>query len=83
MRNVKCYDNGGRSFDRYTTVYMNEPEANGTYGSRGMSKNPFAPQGFGQCCIARPGKHLGRRIKFEDLPQDCQRLVKQDLGLSL
>lgn len=80
MKNVKIYDNGGKTFDRYTAVYISQPESQaGLYDARGMSEFPFHPQGFGQFCSAMPGKHLGKRIKFEELPADCQKLVKQDL----
>jgi hypothetical protein len=56
-----------------------------------MSSNPFHPQGFGQHGATRSGpcdfppcrlgkrNHLGKRIRFEDLPPDCQRLVVHDL----
>ena len=80
-RYVRCYDDG-KSGDRYTVVFT------GRYaGSRenkfylGMSALPFHPQGFGQHgespdTIDRPkSAHLGKRIKFEDLPPDCQKLV--------
>lgn len=81
MKNVRIYDNGGKTLDRYTAVYMNHPEyMAGSYAARGMSERPFHPQGFGQFCIAMPGRHLGKRIKFEELPKDCQKLVLQDLG---
>ncbi len=59
-----------------------------------MSGSPFHPQGVGMHghtdyspCDALGGKwppaigrknHLGTRIKFEDLPPDCQRLVMGD-----
>lgn len=80
MKNIRIYDNGGKTFDRFTVVYLNEPEGLGLYGARGMSENPFHPQGFGQYCTAAPGRHLGKRIKFDQLPIDCQRLVAQDCG---
>lgn len=79
MKNVKIYDNGGKTFDRYTAIYMNAPECNGCYEARGMSANPFHPQGYGMSCSAVPGKHLGKRIKFEDLPEDCQKLIREDI----
>ena len=81
LKQVRLYDNGGKTFDRYTAVYMNEPEGRGVYGARGMSEDPFHPMGFGQYCTAMPGRHLGKRIAFEALPKDCQRLVMQDMGL--
>jgi len=48
----------------------------------GMNASPFHPQGFGQHGeIERRnvGSHLGKRINISDLPQDCKRLVLQDL----
>jgi hypothetical protein len=76
---VRCYDNGGRSLDRYTVVYMQEPGSKpGTFAGRGMNSEPF--HGIGCYVEAAPGKHLGKRIKLEDLPPACQQLVKQDLG---
>ena len=78
---IRCYDNGGKTFDRYTVIYMNDPEYKpGTFSCVGMSEHPFHAQGFGQHSSAMPGRHLGRRIKFEELPPDCQKLVKQDLS---
>ena len=80
MENVRIYDNGGKTADRYTAVYMDSPErAAGMFQCVGMSENPFHPQGFGQHSSAMPGKHLGKRIAFEALPKDCQRLVMRDL----
>ncbi len=49
-----------------------------------MSGSPFHPQGFGQHGesaqqIDRPTYgHLGRKIKFVDLPEDCRKLVISD-----
>lgn len=79
LRDVRIYDNGGETLDRYTAVYMNLPEHNNQFSAVGMSENPFSPQGFGQHCTATVGRHLGKRIKFNDLPKDCQRLIQQDI----
>ena len=77
---IRCYDNGGRTFDRYTVVYMFDPESKpGTFAAVGMSDNPFSPSGFGQHCSAAPGRHLGNRIPFLRLPDDCRKLVLRDL----
>lgn len=79
-RNIRIYDNDGKSFDRYTVIFMSEPERQkDTYAALGMSEHPFSPQGFGQHCMAMPGNQLGRRITFAELPKDCQKLVRQDL----
>jgi len=80
-KNVRIYDNGGESFDRYTAVYLNEPTGfNGDrmFNARGMSANPYHPQGFGQLTSVIDGEHLGERIEFDSLPIDCQNLVKSD-----
>lgn len=77
--NIKLYDNGGETYDRYTVIYLDDPEGHGLFSSVGMSEHPFAPSGFGQHGSAKPGRHLGKRIEFEDLPDDCQKLVKRDL----
>lgn len=76
----KCYDNGGKTADRYTVVYIDQPEyQSGTFAAVGMSEDPYAPQGFGQHCIAMPGRHLGKRVAFKNLPEKCQSLVIHDL----
>jgi len=72
------YDNGGKTVDRYT-VYYDEPTGN-VYPCVGMSSNPCHPQGFGQHSEGILGRHNGKRIKFEDLPIDCQRVVLQDIN---
>lgn len=80
-QNIRIYDNSGKTFDRYTVVFMDQPEKqSGVYAAVGMSTHPFSPQGFGQHCSAMPGRHLGRRIQFNELPKDCQALTLQDLG---
>lgn len=82
---VRCYDNGGETADRYTVVFT------GNYTSRtnryhwylGMSANPFHPLGIGsfgesRTQIDRPKySHLGKPIKFEDLPEKCQQNVRE------
>jgi hypothetical protein len=80
---VRCYDNGGASFDRYTVVFTGRytHKTGGSFWYVGMSSSPFNPQGFGQHGehrnpIDRPAYgHLGKKIKFTDLPDDCQKLV--------
>lgn len=90
---ARFYDDGG-PIDRYTAAYLaQQSKAGGRHWFmyRGMSAHPFHPQGFG-CSgesagspvdypVARLGRrnHLGKRIRFADLPPDCQKLVVQDL----
>lgn len=83
-RLIKCYDNDGKTFDRYTVLYLCTRSDYPTYGQYTydclcMSEHPTHPQGFGQHVEAKNGKHLGTKIKFENLPVDCQNLVLSDL----
>lgn len=86
---VRCYDNGGieadGSFDRYTVVFTGRYKKSGRYFEYlGMSTHPFHPQGFGQhgessFTIDQPTySHLGKKISFDELPEDCKQLVLQD-----
>ena len=83
-RYIRCFDNGGETFDRYT-VWFTGRYRHKTLGSTvyvGMSEWPFHPQGFGQHGEINAGLPVrysgGRRIRFIDLPPDCQRLVLRD-----
>ena len=79
---IACYDNGGKTIDRYTVVYLDEPErAVNTFAAVGMNAEPFHPQGFGQHTTAMLGRHLGRRVALSTLPADCQKLVARDCPL--
>jgi len=46
---------------------------------RCMSTHPCHPQGIGIMGDGLPGKHNGKKITFEELPEDCQKLVLRDL----
>lgn len=75
---LRAYDHPS-SIDRYTVVF-DDGAARLTY--IGMNASPFHPQGFGQHGELERrhiGSHLGKRINISDLPQDCKRLVLQDL----
>jgi len=85
MKIHSVYDNGGETYDRFTVYYGGRGtiRTEGRTGARlrlcvGMSAAPFHPQGFGQHGEGMPGRHNGRRIRFEDLPADCRRLVERD-----
>ena len=34
LKNVRIYDNGGKTADRFTAVYMNQPEGRGLFGKK-------------------------------------------------
>ena len=79
---LRIYDNGGKTFDRYTVVFMSRPYAPNSplREALAMSGNPYHPQGFGQFTSALPGRHLGKRIKPDALPNDCQNFLNQNAG---
>ena len=83
---LRCYDNGGRSFDRYTILpprWAVEHVARYRVGvgalwvAIGSSAHPFHPQGFGQHWEAVAGPHLGRRVRWDTLPADVQKFARQ------
>lgn len=79
---VKFYDAGPSVLARYTAVYLYDKTRTGGYGCVEMSVNPTHPQGFGshyEGCLL--GKHLGKRIRFVDLPLKCQLFVIRDLDM--
>lgn len=73
---ILIYDNEGKSLDRYT-VFIGK-------NVFGMSKNPLSPQGFNQytgtTATIKPGAHLGKRIKFESLPNDVKTAIKKRMN---
>lgn len=85
-RYVRCYDNGGETADRYTVVFTGRYKKRpGSFLYIGMSAAPFHPQGIGQHGEGHAGpidypvySHLGKKIKFQDLPEDCKKLVLDD-----
>jgi hypothetical protein len=75
---IRIYDNGGKTFDRYTALDMSRGELRqGMYAAIGFNEAPFHPQGFGQHTSAMPGAHLGRRIDLDVLSPDARRFVEQ------
>lgn len=76
-RYILAYDSPDY-IDRYTVIYTKKSVGWGRFTLVSMSGAPFHPQGFCQHSeieSQRIGKHLGKRIKFADLPEDCQRVV--------
>lgn len=79
---IKAYDNGGKTFDRYSVLFMDESTtyAGSTlYARLTMSENPFHPQGVGIADEEEDGAFMGKRIAFADLPENCQKAVMQDV----
>lgn len=78
------WDDGGASVDRYTVVYKIPYYSKRTgdtifYECLAMSHNPFHPRGFCQNTMAKVGDHLGEKIDFEQLPEDCKKAIEANL----
>jgi hypothetical protein len=77
---VICYDNGGKTIDRYTVVFAQDRiSIHNIYGCLAMSDNPASYDGFCQHSECVLGDHLGERISFYALPTYCQTAVRRDL----
>lgn len=79
----RCYDNGGKTADRYTIVparkHHNTMMDKRTRLWDGFAANaePFHPQGIGMSCeVYAPGKHLGKKVPLSTLPKDVQTLAR-------
>ncbi len=82
-KKIRCYDNGGKTADRYTVVFTGNYRAN--TGRQqwylGLSGAPFHPQGICQHgesdnSIDTPSyAHLGKKVKYETLPEDVKKAI--------
>jgi len=70
------YDNQGKTFDRFTVVFVDFADYENHYTCLGMSFNPTSPQGYCMHSAGKIGEHLGKRIRFDQLPDECQIVVK-------
>lgn len=80
---LAVYDNGGKTADRYTAIYgaplwSHEWCRVGCLPCRSMSADPFHPQGVGMFGEAERGPHLGRKVRFLDLPEPVRRCIVAD-----
>ena len=86
---LAIYDDGPRSFDRYTVFYRDDvtTDHNGTVwiGYRGMSEHPAAPQGFGiygsmTRWDAQQFRYVNshRAATWSSLPDDVKATVRRD-----
>jgi hypothetical protein len=77
MKIIACYDNGGKTVDRYTVVFNTKHDVQGKYNEcLGLSSNPSDPQGFSQFSGCTLGRHLGKKVAFKDLPENIQKHVE-------
>lgn len=79
-RYIRCYDNGGETFDRITVVFTNLKRRLGYHPFIGSSENGtgFYCHGESQDILDRPSyAHLGKRIKFDDLTVELQARIRE------
>jgi hypothetical protein len=85
---IACYDNRGKTADRYTVLFggsMWTPDHarqlaecgmdTRLLNSLSMSDNPTHPQGVSQYDYALRGSHLGRKVRWNDLPDHIRNHV--------
>lgn len=76
---LRCYDNGGKTADRYTIIpprWAKEYRDYSNWQAIGANAAPFHPLGIGYHCAAAPGSHNGKRVHWRDLPADVQRFAR-------
>lgn len=76
LKNLSIYDNEGETFDRITIIFNDTKRktANGyLYTCLGCSFDGFA---FFQHGEAMKGRHLGKKISFDDLSGELQQTLK-------
>lgn len=80
---LACYDNGGKTCDRYTALYgapLWTPEYGYNVPGRHMSEHPSHPQGVGMYTEHPASERacLGKKVRFKDLPPDVQACIVRD-----
>lgn len=78
------WDFGEVAGDRYTVIFTEKHtncEGKTYHTSVGMSNNPTHPQGFYQHSDCIPGRHLGKKIKWLDLPEECRNAIEMQYNI--
>jgi len=70
---MNIYDNNGETCDRYTIVLRSSGLM---CDMLGLSELPDSPLGFSQYTMGMDGEHLGKRIQWNDLPENVQSHVE-------
>jgi hypothetical protein len=78
---VAVYDSGGKTADRYTILLREwHDRRQQLIGCLGLSDNPTHPQGFSQFSGAMRGPHLGKKLRWDQLPPTIQNHVQARLA---
>jgi len=80
---AEVYDNGGKSYDRYTIIYKEvlKYENQNYFQYFACNENPCYPQGFGQHGESKEinRRALGKKIPFEVLPNAVKRCIINEI----
>lgn len=76
---LEIRDNDGRSLDRYSVVLAKDNLTDKYHPVLCLSENCDSPQEVGCFSEGLPGKHLGKKIGFADLPINIQEYIKERL----
>lgn len=84
-KNIRLYDNGGETVDRYTAVFTGNYKGRTQCDYIGFNHIPNSPNmGFWQHgsdrnIIDKPSySHLGKKISFSNLPEKCRKLLMDE-----
>jgi hypothetical protein len=67
---------------RYSWIERGQTQSQMIYPYLSASDCPFHPQGFGQHGESRfflDGKHLGKRVSFDSLPESVKKFILQSI----
>lgn len=83
-KTCRIFDAGDAVADRYTIAFRGyRYQGHGmVYPYLASGPWPFHPLGFGMHCESLEfltGKHLGKRIPFDALPEDVKKFVMQNI----
>lgn len=85
LSDLRIFDNGGATIDRYTVVDTTTGAGEGYggtgYYALGLSEDCDRPDGFAQTCDVYITPRLGKEIKLNDLPDNVRTYIRQRLAL--
>lgn len=78
MKILGIYDNGGKTFDRYTIVLDEKWDREGKFNTcLRMSENPNSHLGYCEHGSCEIGRHLGKKLTINKLPKPCIDILKE------
>ena len=75
MKIRAIYDNGGKTLDRITVV-VNQKNNDNSWDCLCLSHNGVA---FSQWSTCQQGRHLGKKVSFEELSPELQKHIESRL----